>query len=836
MTVNTISSIAEFDTNGVTTNFPFFFKFLANEDLVVTYVDPLGVSSTLNLGTHYTVNGAGNDQGGSIVTTSALAGPGQLVVSREMDAFQQTSLRNQGKFLAETHEDVFDKLTMLIQQGFAVMRRALLKPIGKNYYDAQASRIANVQNPSLPQDAATMSWSQSYISSILNTGQGPINNAANVLYSTVANQIRTVKSKLDDIPSIKDFGAIGDGVDDTVAFELAMSSGIREIYIPPGRYMIKRSLSSSIGIHLVGAGPANSRLYFEGCDGFSLTPTGRGDNIIFQDLAVLAVSRAMYTAVRVHDQNLTRRTPAAIFIDCAFTGADVFEQNATWPGETQSNIQEWKIALDLVSAYGSLVEKCSFVGKGEAITVGFDTGTTAIAVGQAMHATLQRNFFTLIKYGVTVGMRSEGMRILDCQFVGMHTGLTNMVGVGTILSPNNFVVDNSHFDTTWRGIEFGLGSDSTQVGLNAFSNILFLRRGLTPGYVAIDALMSRSTVTNNVIQTNASIGDFIADGSRGIVISGTENVVSGNIGRNCGYLVELTATSARNFISGNSHIRAGTAVSRLCIDNGTSNVIGQNAETNGSSAGKLFSGTSQRLHRGDGLGYNIEAKTGSGTSTYDARLEFSGGTSVDGEGNLGIRAGSITIIAPFLNTSTVRPNADNTSSLGASGLRYSQVFAATGTINTSDLRDKQVSDIEEAEYRVCKRIKFLKYKFLDSLNLKGDGARWHFGVGAQQVKEAFEAEGLDAFQYGILCYDEWPEIQVEYEGRRLGEVYIPATHERDEVVLYSDVEMDVTPDGAEWRFTREIQVSIKPSTPAGNRYGVRYDELLCLMMASLNRV
>ncbi len=84
MTVPTLNSVAEFVTNGVTTNFPFFFKFLANEDLVVTYVDPTGVSSVLTLGTQYTVNGAGNDSG-SIVTSIALAGPGQLVVSREMD-------------------------------------------------------------------------------------------------------------------------------------------------------------------------------------------------------------------------------------------------------------------------------------------------------------------------------------------------------------------------------------------------------------------------------------------------------------------------------------------------------------------------------------------------------------------------------------------------------------------------------------------------------------------------------------------------------------------------------------------------------------------------------
>ena len=186
MTVNTISSIAEFDTNGVTTNFPFYFKFLANEDLVVTYVDPQGVSSTLTLGTHYTVNGAGNDQGGSIVTTSALAGPGQLIVSREMEAFQQTSLRNQGKFLAETHEDVFDKLTMLVQQGFAKISRALLRPFGKNYYDAEGRQIKNLGDPSLAQDAATKSFVQQEIADLLQVGSGSANNAANVAPNTPA--------------------------------------------------------------------------------------------------------------------------------------------------------------------------------------------------------------------------------------------------------------------------------------------------------------------------------------------------------------------------------------------------------------------------------------------------------------------------------------------------------------------------------------------------------------------------------------------------------------------------------------------------------------------------
>ena len=184
MTVSTIGSVAEFDTNGVTTNYPFYFKFLANEDLVVTYVNPAGVSSVLTLGTNYTVNGAGNEQGGSIVTTTALAGPGQLIVSREMDPFQQTSLRNQGKFLAETHEDVFDRLTMLIQQGFAIFKRALTRPFGRDYFFAENRRIASVKDPVEDQDAATRGWATRYFGDLIDGASGNVNTTTGILYDS----------------------------------------------------------------------------------------------------------------------------------------------------------------------------------------------------------------------------------------------------------------------------------------------------------------------------------------------------------------------------------------------------------------------------------------------------------------------------------------------------------------------------------------------------------------------------------------------------------------------------------------------------------------------------
>jgi hypothetical protein len=93
----------------------------------------------------------------------------------------------------------------------------------------------------------------------------------------------------------------------------------------------------------------------------------------------------------------------------------------------------------------------------------------------------------------------------------------------------------------------------------------------------------------------------------------------------------------------------------------------------------------------------------------------------------------------------VRPGADNTQSLGSAAYRWSTVYAGTGTINTSDEREKQqIADLDDAERRVAVAIKGLvkKYKYNDAVALKGDDARIHVGVIAQEVIAAFAAKVL----------------------------------------------------------------------------------------------
>lgn len=129
MTVSTTTSTAQFAPNGVTINFPFAFRFFAATDLKVFWQKPDGTIQLLVLNSNYTVQGVGNDAGGSITTIGTPLPNGLLVVSRIMVATQLTSFRNQGEFFAEIHEDAFDKLVMLVQQTIDGQGRGLTAPV-----------------------------------------------------------------------------------------------------------------------------------------------------------------------------------------------------------------------------------------------------------------------------------------------------------------------------------------------------------------------------------------------------------------------------------------------------------------------------------------------------------------------------------------------------------------------------------------------------------------------------------------------------------------------------------------------------------------------------------
>jgi hypothetical protein len=67
---------------------------------------------------------------------------------------------------------------------------------------------------------------------------------------------RTVLEKLRDVVSVKDFGAVGDGVaDDTVEINAALASGAKMVHFPAGTYKVSATLNVPVNVSIVGDGP-----------------------------------------------------------------------------------------------------------------------------------------------------------------------------------------------------------------------------------------------------------------------------------------------------------------------------------------------------------------------------------------------------------------------------------------------------------------------------------------------------------------------------------------------------------------------------------------------------
>lgn len=118
---------------------------------------------------------------------------------------------------------------------------------------------------------------------------------------------------------------------------------------------------------------------------------------------------------------------------------------------------------------------------------------------------------------------------------------------------------------------------------------------------------------------------------------------------------------------------------------------------------------------------------------------------------------------------------DNAQNLGEAALRWATVYAGTGTINTSDAREKTTPrNLTPAETACALDLARLPcvFQWLAAIAEKGDGARLHVGPTVQAVIACMEAHGLDPFRWGFVCYDEWdetPEVRNEETGEVMQE-------------------------------------------------------------------
>lgn len=199
--------------------------------------------------------------------------------------------------------------------------------------------------------------------------------------------------------------------------------------------------------------------------------------------------------------------------------------------------------------------------------------------------------------------------------------------------------------------------------------------------------------------------------------------------------------------------------------------------------------------------YSVVTYSGGGAITFFDKND-TGGTAE----NRGVLRLAAPISESYLDIgqTSVYPSHTNKASLGKANKLWTNVYAATAVINTSDRRLKQdIGAIPDEVIEAWRDVNWCQYRWREAVAEKSVGARYHSGLIAQSIKEAFEKHGLDAQDYGLLCYDQWAAVEAqEALMDDNGNVIQPAT---------------------------EYQ-------PAGERWGVRMDECLSMEAESNRRL
>jgi len=316
------------------------------------------------------------------------------------------------------------------------------------------------------------------------------------------------------------------------------------------------------------------------------------------------------------------------------------------------------------------------------------------------------------------------------------------------------------------------GSAVNDLAIRSQTNILFATGGNTErmrinsaGNVGIGATPSANWSGNNVIQM--SHGSFTSSSTFGAAVS--TNIVATASGWPTKYLATGAASAYLQAASDGSHLFY-TAASGSA---GASAPLSERMRIN--AAGSLMVGTASAVN--------------------SAKMSVNGNAT----------------------TFVIHPAVDNNFDCGHPSYRWDDIRATNGTIQTSDRNEKQ--DIEarsEAEQRVAVAAKVLmrKFRWISSVQENGDNARIHFGIIAQDLQDAFTAEGLDAGRYAMFISDTWWETQTEVAA-------VEATEDTEAVDAYTRTDTydsaEEAPEGATER----------------TRLGVRYSELLAFIISAI---
>lgn len=214
-------------------------------------------------------------------------------------------------------------------------------------------------------------------------------------------------------------------------------------------------------------------------------------------------------------------------------------------------------------------------------------------------------------------------------------------------------------------------------------------------------------------------------------------ITSGNSGSGASSMALAPASINMNVLGAAWISMSGSTITfQKALAMGSNNVT-----TSGTFSGGTFSGSSLNVGSGTVTCGDINASgevlsTGGGTAGNNHFQAENAGTGMSNSGGV-LKFATSSTFRTQLGSAFWGPQTDNNMSTGASGARWSAVWAANGTIQTSDLREKNVlEDSPVPGLSFINQLDPFKYTWK-----RGDTDHVHWGVAAQQVQKLIGNEG-----------------------------------------------------------------------------------------------
>lgn len=261
MSVTTTSTRAEYTGNGSTTAFAFSNYANASTDIKV-YLDGVEQSNG------FTITGDGSSW--TVTFTTAPASSVDVLLKRETNNTQSTDYQNNDAFDEDTIEHDLDKRTAVSQEVDSEVDWCLKFNPNKTVPSDVEMNLADFKGKALGFNLLTGAPEPLSPSSVA------ASDAASIAYNQGGTGAKdtTVRAKLQESVSVKDFGATGDGsTDDAAAIQAAIdaisSSGGGKVRVPFSTYAIASRIVPKDNVSLVCESRKRATFDFSGTLGTS---------------------------------------------------------------------------------------------------------------------------------------------------------------------------------------------------------------------------------------------------------------------------------------------------------------------------------------------------------------------------------------------------------------------------------------------------------------------------------------------------------------------------------------------------------------------------------------